>query len=382
MKKLCVFANDPLIKYFEKGEIKERYFNPKNFFDRVDFISFIDKDIEEEKIKKVVGTAEMKIHSVGKISITERKKHVKRISDMVNEIQPNIIRAFNPRLEGWFAAKCAAELKIPLFLSLHTQFDTHRKIAMKKNFRKFLKLKFSERVLESDVIKQADKIVIVFKIIEPYVIKHGGKKPIHLNNGIDYERFHFADSIPSLPQPLILSVGNLIPEKNHKMIIRAIQDLDVHCLIIGKGPQKEELEQTIKKLEIGNKIMIKESVPHDEIHRYYKSATVFVLAFNPEIEGIPMPVMEAMAAGKPVIIPKPKEGYSEISANSVIYAKNESDSIKKEIVKILNDERHRKKIEENASLEAKRFDKEHIEKQEMMIYSSLMKNDSNNDQNS
>ena len=28
--KICVFPNDPLKTYYEKGEIKERYFNPKN----------------------------------------------------------------------------------------------------------------------------------------------------------------------------------------------------------------------------------------------------------------------------------------------------------------------------------------------------------------
>lgn len=30
--KLCVFPNDPIKAYLEKGEIKERYFNPKNLF--------------------------------------------------------------------------------------------------------------------------------------------------------------------------------------------------------------------------------------------------------------------------------------------------------------------------------------------------------------
>ena len=46
MKKLCIFANDPLINYYEKGEIKDGYFNPQNFFEQIDFISFVEKDIE------------------------------------------------------------------------------------------------------------------------------------------------------------------------------------------------------------------------------------------------------------------------------------------------------------------------------------------------
>jgi len=373
MKKLCIFANDPLINYYEKGEIKERYFNPQNFFEQIDFISFIDKDIEEEKIKKIVGNAKMKIHNVGKISIAKRHQHVERIVSIVREINPDIIRAYNPRLEGWFGAKCSEKLNIPFYLSLHTQFDANRKISLHKNFKKFLKLKFNERVLEPYVIKQANKISIAYKIIEPYVIKHGGKNPILLYNGIDYERFQNAEVLPTLHQPLILTVGNLIPEKNHHVLITAMKNLEAFCLIIGKGPQKEELEKIIEKLNLKDKVMIKESVPHHEIHRYYKSATVFALAFNSELEGLPMPVMEAMAAGKPVIIPYPKEGFSDNLGDSVMYVDDNSESFQKKIFEVLSDESLQKSLGEKASQESKRFDKRDTEKQEMEIYLSLMK---------
>ena len=77
--KLCVFPNDPLKAYFEKGEIKNRYYNPKNFFDEIHFISLVEKDIEVEKIQTVAGTAKIFIHSVGKINIKNRKKYVKNI---------------------------------------------------------------------------------------------------------------------------------------------------------------------------------------------------------------------------------------------------------------------------------------------------------------
>ena len=53
--KLCVFPNDPLKSYFEKGEIKERYFNPNNLFDEIHVISLFEEDISEEKVKEVAG---------------------------------------------------------------------------------------------------------------------------------------------------------------------------------------------------------------------------------------------------------------------------------------------------------------------------------------
>ena len=54
-KKLCVFPNDPLQAYFDKGELKEKYYNPNNFFDEIHFISLTDQDIEVEKIQKIVN---------------------------------------------------------------------------------------------------------------------------------------------------------------------------------------------------------------------------------------------------------------------------------------------------------------------------------------
>ena len=61
LKKLCVFPNDPLIAYYEKGEIKERYLNPNNFFDEIHCISTVSKDIDAEKVQKLAGTAKFQI---------------------------------------------------------------------------------------------------------------------------------------------------------------------------------------------------------------------------------------------------------------------------------------------------------------------------------
>ena len=79
MKKLCVFPNDPIMAYFEKGEIKERYYNPQNFFTEVHIISFTDDDIDETLVQTLVGKAKLKIHSVGKISLANRQKYLESI---------------------------------------------------------------------------------------------------------------------------------------------------------------------------------------------------------------------------------------------------------------------------------------------------------------
>jgi len=370
--KLCVFPNDPLKEYYLKGEIKDRYFNPSNYFDEVHVISFVDTDIEESKIKAIAGNASLQIHCVGKIGLKERENHIQRIISLIKKINPHVIRAYNPRLEGWYAATCSDKLKIPFFLSLHTQYDYRRKLTKKLNIKKYFALKYTEKFIEPYVIKKASKITIVFKIIEPYVIRLGGKKPELLYNRIDYERFSNAKLIDTLPKPLVISVGNLIKEKNHECVIKAMKNLDAHCLIIGKGEHQSKLLKLIKKENLENKITIKESVPHNEIQNYYKSANVFALAYDPELEGIPMPIMEAMAAGLPVVIPYPKENYSEGLEDIAIFSKRNPDAFSKNIKKLLDDPILQKKFSQKSQMKAKDFDSIRIEKRESEIYSELI----------
>ena len=141
--KLCIFPNDPIQAYYDKGEIKERYYNPQNVFSEIHFITLIDQDIESSKIQVIGGKAKIVIHSVGKINIKNRNNHLEDVIAIVKEIQPDVVRAYNPFIEGWLAAKCAKELKIPFLLSLHTQYDSNRQILKKTNFKKYLALKYT-----------------------------------------------------------------------------------------------------------------------------------------------------------------------------------------------------------------------------------------------
>lgn len=374
--KLCVFPNDSLNSYFIKGEIKERYFNPNNFFDEIHVISFIEKDVNETKVKSMVGNALFKIHSVGKISIKDRKKHVNSIIKLVKELKPDVIRAYNPYLQGWFAAKCSKELGIPFFVSLHTQYDVQRQIAKKINLKKYLGLKYSEKFLESFVLENADKITIVYKIIEPYVTKRIGKKPELLYNKVDCKKFENAKLILGLSSPLIISVGNLIKEKNHQCLVKAMKNVNAKCLIIGNGKEYDNLTKLIQNEKLENKVIIKTAVPHNEIQNYYKSAKVFALAYDPNLEGLPIPVIEAMATGIPVVIPNPNREFSDGLENIAVFADRTPESFSKEISRLLSDKNLYKEISSKCKNKAQEFDQEKIEKREKEIYVGLIRKNS------
>ena len=370
--KICIFPNDPILAYYKKGEIKERYYNPNNFFDEIHIISLIEKDIDESLVKTLAGNAKLKIHSVGTINIKNKNKEYPRIEKLVKKINPDVIRAFSPYISGWLAAKTSEKLKIPFYLSLHTQVDYNRKLIKKINLKKYIALKISQKFTEPYVIKHASKITIVYKIIEPYVIRNGGKIPEVLHNRIDYYRFLNSVKIDNLKKPLIISVGSLIPEKNHSCLINCMSFIDAHLLIIGNGKEYDKLIKLIDKKNLKNKVQIKQSVSHNKIQNYYKSADVFALAYDPNLESIPMPVMEAMATGLPVIIPNPIEGNSEGLDGIAIFSKRDSNSFAININQVLSDNSLYKKLSKASQDKAKEYDSKIIELREMQIYEEII----------
>jgi len=370
--KLCVFPNDPLQAYFDKGEIKERYYNPENLFDEIHFITLTENDIDVDKIQTIGGTAKIFIHAVGKINIKNRKKHLKKILKLCKKINPDVIRAFNPLIEGWLAANCAREIKKPFLISLHTQYDYNRKLA-KNNLKKYLALKYTEKFIEPFVLNSADKIVVVYKIIQSYVTKHSSKNSEVLHNKVDCNRFFGGKIIEELPQPMILSVGNLISVKNHKILIKSMKKINAYLLIVGNGELYSELNELIVECGVQDKVTIKKSVPNNQIQNYYKSAKVFALAYNTEVETLPMPVMEAMATGLPIVIPFPKEGFSEGLEKIAIFTKNNEKSFIENINKLLDDDDLQRTYSKQSLNKSVDFDLQKIETREAEIYQELIK---------
>ena len=74
---------------------------------------------------------------------------------------------------------------------------------------------------------------------------------------------------------------------------------NVKFLIVGSGPEMDELRNRSKVLKLEDKIIFAGSKPWDQIGLYYQLGDVFVSASNSETQGLTY--IEAMAAGLPVV---------------------------------------------------------------------------------
>ncbi len=99
---------------------------------------------------------------------------------------------------------------------------------------------------------------------------------------------------------LMLSVGELNENKNHKEVVETLKKLpdNVHYLICGKGNQKENLENQVREDKCESKLHLLGY--RDDVLEVMKSCDLFV--FPSKREGLSVALMEAMACGLPCIV--------------------------------------------------------------------------------
>ncbi|CAM3338789.1 glycosyltransferase [Cupriavidus taiwanensis] len=132
------------------------------------------------------------------------------------------------------------------------------------------------------------------------------KRIVVIPNGIDVDRFHPDSALRQATREhlgigpdsrLVLTVGRLVPEKAHDLLIRGFAQLDLgltaHLMIAGTGVLQQALATRIAELDQVSRVTLLGQ--RDDIPALLNAADVFVLSSN--IEGLPMVLVEALACG-------------------------------------------------------------------------------------
>jgi starch synthase (maltosyl-transferring) len=140
----------------------------------------------------------------------------------------------------------------------------------------------------------------------------GGGLPsskIHvIPNGVDYERFANAEpaDLTQFGAPrgsrVLLFVGRLDPQKGPLQLLEAAAELfadhaDLHLVMVGDGPLASELREWTRARSFESRIHFVGR--QENIAALMRAADLFVLPSR--WEGLPNVVLEAMAAGTPVV---------------------------------------------------------------------------------
>ncbi len=103
---------------------------------------------------------------------------------------------------------------------------------------------------------------------------------------------------------VLVYAGRLGPEKNLPFLLRAFNGMaqtydNIRLLIIGDGPERENLEDRLRHMGIASRVRLTGIVNYEDISRYLAMADSFVTASVTEVH--PLSVIEAMASGLPVL---------------------------------------------------------------------------------
>ncbi len=118
-----------------------------------------------------------------------------------------------------------------------------------------------------------------------------------------WRRRFLASVLPAIESPLLLlSVGRLRYYKGLDDLIRAMPDLpDAVAVIVGAGPMAPAWKALAHQLRVGDRVIFAGEVSDDDLPACYHAADVYVAPANSRAEAFGTAILEAMAAGLPVI---------------------------------------------------------------------------------
>ena len=166
------------------------------------------------------------------------------------------------------------------------------------------------RTLLPTSARRAARIIVSTKHVAERVHEVLGipmKRIVVIPLGVDYERFSRPLQLPaeySLDRPYILFVSNIEPKKDLNTLLAAYDacanDLQADLVVVGRAAWKcDAVVERLKHWNGAGRVRWLDYVSDDALPSLYQHAKLFVM---PSIcEGFGMPVLEAMAAGTPVI---------------------------------------------------------------------------------
>jgi glycosyltransferase involved in cell wall biosynthesis len=143
---------------------------------------------------------------------------------------------------------------------------------------------------------------------------------VRLYHGLDLAGLDGSDRRVRPEDPLLLAVAQLVERKGLRYLIEACRLLvdrgrHFRCEIVGNGPLRGDLEEMVHQLGLESVVMLAGPLSYPDVLERYRRALALVMpcivASDGDRDGIPNVILEAMAAGVPVIS-TPVSGIPEV----------------------------------------------------------------------
>ena len=157
-------------------------------------------------------------------------------------------------------------------------------------------------------------------------------------------------------QPVILTVGAIQKRKNVARLVEAFESLDGDWRLVLVGSQGYGAAEILARIEASSardRIKVTGYVTPEELAAWYATASVF--AFPSLDEGFGMPVLEAMAAGVPVVT-SDRSALPEVAGDAALLVNPEdTDALREALIKLTGGSDLRKDLAQRGAARARLF---------------------------
>ncbi len=304
-----------------------------------------------------------------------------KIGRAIKRINLDIIHSHHFFLSGQIAWYYAKKLKLPLIFTYHTRYNLYVHYApLPEELSKPL-----AKTLSTLYANSCNAVIAPSKSIKDLILEYGAKKPVYIiPSGIDINKFKKTDDEEKIREKynikddaiLLLTVCRLSEEKNLDFLLKVFQKIikkrkNVYFMIVGDGPEKENLEKQSFRLGLKGKIIFTDKISYQRIPSFYNASDIFLFSSFSEVQ--PTIFTEAMASGLPIVAIK-AIGSEDVITNGEngFLASDDIDDFSQKALKIIDNENLRKRMSEKAKIRAKYFSIENSTRKMLSLYEKVI----------
>ena len=140
----------------------------------------------------------------------------------------------------------------------------------------------------------------------------------------------------------LLAIGRLKFTKGYKYLIDAMKHVadrysDYNLVIIGDGPEREEIEKQIQELELSKYIQLPGMVSRNCVVQLMSESKIFVMSSL--FEGLPKVLLEAMTCETPAVITTGCNANDIIQGRGLVVEVGNGLALSEAIIKLIEDEK-------------------------------------------
>jgi PEP-CTERM/exosortase A-associated glycosyltransferase len=242
---------------------------------------------------------------------------VRRLAEVIPEVQPDLLHAHSPALNGLAALRASRQFGIPLVYEVRAFWEdaaadhgTSREGGLRYRMT---------RALETYVLKRASAVTTICEGLRGDIVARGipGQRVTVIPNAVDIERFSIGgEPDPSKQQQLGIEgravlgfIGSFYAYEGLALLLQAMPGIlevapDTCLLLVGGGPEEQRLKHITAASGLQDSVIFTGRVPHDEVQEYYNLVDILVyprLSMRLTDLVTPLKPLEAMAQGRLVL---------------------------------------------------------------------------------